>query len=686
MRKLFSIAAAAAILFLAGCEKQPIAEPAVPVEPTDCMIDPWTIRDAYVSLKDAPAGHTTVTATQGVTRTYLQKNGDSRVSVLWTTGDSFEMLTRGSNSGNYHAYFYTYETGPSVEFSADGNIGGVGGTQFHCVYPSIRKFNYTSSTGDYLIGINVPTFQYAIPDGLQEKVNCSYAYTENPSGNLVFRNIISLLRLNLSGEKVASLDSIVFKGTDELAGDLTIVPQNGIPLISSRHFSGDVLSRTITLKGPFQAGKDYYVAIKPGSRPLTVYFYDANGRSRSVTTSTSLDFERGHVTDIGNIPMGEDFYHKENEHGVAVEQYKKATAGSKPVSLAVLSEGFTEDELVDYKMLAHSAIDALFNTEPYKSYKEYFNVWVLSVASNESGASVTNGTGTVTEAHDCFFGSQWGATSYSDMTADTDAINDFVKTYCPDIVDRVHTLAEVPILLLINDERYGGICHVASNSYKYAMVPIAGGGKRLHWAYMSTVPTSDSEPAPGTRKLTDAELAEFGDSYGDWRNIVVHEFGGHCIGRLSDEYWSNSYKSKTSSIPSHSWDIPFGLNISADYSPTPWDDDLLSRRDQLVATNSRYERIGSFQGGDNSIYNRWRNEHASCMMDNRLYFSTWQRDLIVRRILSLADETFNLQSFLAKDVIYDPLRDASSSHAPGLHWPGEPAIECPPLPSPVFSF
>jgi hypothetical protein len=44
------------------------------------------------------------------------------------------------------------------------------------------------------------------------------------------------------------------------------------------------------------------------------------------------------------------------------------------------------------------------------------------------------------------------------------------------------------------------------------------------------------------------------------------------------------------------------------------------------------------------------------MIDNRPYFSTWQRILIVRRILERAGETFDMDAFLAKDVTVDPVR------------------------------
>ncbi len=47
------------------------------------------------------------------------------------------------------------------------------------------------------------------------------------------------------------------------------------------------------------------------------------------------------------------------------------------------------------------------------------------------------------------------------------------------------------------------------------------------------------------------------------------------------------------------------------------------------------------------------------MIDNRPYFNTWSRILIVRRILEKAGETFDLDAFREKDVMFDPVRPAA---------------------------
>ena len=71
-------------------------------------------------------------------------------------------------------------------------------------------------------------------------------------------------------------------------------------------------------------------------------------------------------------------------------------------------------------------------------------------------------------------------------------------------------------------------------------------------------------------------------------------------------------------------------------------------------------------------------------MDNRRYFSTWQRLLIVQRILDIAGETFDINHFISKDDPTDPLRDIVSSATYGSVTEKIPPKIKPMLPAPVM--
>ncbi len=130
--------------------------------------------------------------------------------------------------------------------------------------------------------------------------------------------------------------------------------------------------------------------------------------------------------------------------------------------------------------------------------------------------------------------------------------------------------------------------------------------------------------------------------------------------------------------------MPFGKNLAHDPTAAPWKSDLLDYPlATLVEKDANYGRIGAFQGGGTYMYGRWRSEMISCMIDNRFYFSTWQRMLIVQRIMTLSGSTFDVESFWANDVTTDPVRDTNVSSVMGDM--SLPVQIMPPLPEPVLT-
>ena len=632
------------------------------------------------------------------TRTALSLNeAGTNASVLWTRGDRFQVMVR-TGSNTWRSYNYTTnDTGPVATFSGSAPSGG---GPYFCVYPTSRAHGVVGLDGvsDPVLIASIPSQQTAVAGGIESGLNVSVAYTTDMSAHLSFRNVLSYIRFRLSGAATASVVSVKLDTDRTIAGDATIygTPSGGADARFDINWSSTFETRSseITLTGPFETGQDYFIALTPVSlNGFSLVFEDADGHRIRKHSTLVLPLERSRIYDFGTIEIGDSF--PTEETGEFVSQYMTATSGSKPVDLCVISEGFVKSELDTYKTQAERAIDFLFDTEPYKSYKEYFNVYILGVPSEESGASVTDGNGTVTTSRDTYFKARWGASSYTDMVANETSVYNYVSRHCPDIVAGTHAIDDVSILMLINDSRYGGICHVYSTGSNYSMVPLINGGDRIYWKYPDITPnTDDPIPTPDDpsimndyyRRTTEAERSEMGQSSGDWRNTVVHEFGGHGFGRLKDEYWpSNSLSYVSGSVEGHNWPVPFGLNLAANPASTPWASDLLSRLDELTDRDGRYGRIGAFQGGENTIFGRWRSEKISCMIDNRPYFSAWQRVLIVKRIKQLAGETFTFSDFLSKDVTLDPVRDRSRGAAEGRMKAGdEPVVYSPPFAAPVL--
>ncbi|WP_372753420.1 M64 family metallopeptidase [Mariniflexile sp.] len=68
------------------------------------------------------------------------------------------------------------------------------------------------------------------------------------------------------------------------------------------------------------------------------------------------------------------------------ETIKNSGDNDKRINLVILSEGYRESELAKFKTNAINFTTELFNQSPFKEYANYFNVHIIKVASNQSGA------------------------------------------------------------------------------------------------------------------------------------------------------------------------------------------------------------------------------------------------------------------------------------------------------------
>ena len=672
MRFLFC----AALLAMFGCAKveevtvssTPEAEPSGMVLHEVLPAPPGAPVTVLAGMADGPE-----------TRSRIELDG-SAAKVLWTKGDSFQTIFSNGSGGYYSATFTTQDDG--VTEAAFTTTSSLPGTAFHCYYPK-KPSHWGTYNGEPVFGVTVPVEQTAVAGGIVEGLNVAYAYadqlTKTLDDPLKFYNIPSLLKFRLEGDVVSRVRQVTLSGAETLAGNLVFRLVNGVPEIYPKiSYSDDVHSPKVTLKGNFEAGTDYYIVLFPQKLSgFRMEFSDGEGNSTVKQSVKPVTFERSRIKDFGTIDLGDDFADLD-DGSLDPVLYMAATEGTRPVTIAVIPEGFTKEELPQYELLAKAGISRLFETEPYKTYRDRFNVYILKVASLESGASITDGKGNVTTPVASYFGARWGEASYSDMSADDATVFDFVSEKCPDIVNGVHSINEVPIVMIINDTRSGGMCWTYSNGKGFCMVPYTRSGDGMMWGMPSIQPvTNDPLPASVTasdlgkyaRPTTKDDMNDVGGyNYGDWRNTLVHEFGGHCFGRLGDEYWSDVPSLVTGPVSNHSYTVPHSLNLAASPEDAPWKEEFLDRLDELKAIDPNYGRIGLFQGGEYHVFGRWRSERISCMIDNRLYFSAWQRYLIVKRIFTLSSDPdlFTFDSWLAADVTTDPMRDVSSNGSPGL--------------------
>lgn len=124
-------------------------------------------------------------------------------------------------------------------------------------------------------------------------------------------------------------------------------------------------------------------------------------------------------------------------------------ARSARLNLVMLSEGYTATELSanKFKNDATTISNALLNTEPFKSYRPFFNVYGIAVASAQSGADMGSaGTSRNTYFNAFFYDPPLERLLVIDSTGYSRATT-LLNTFVPerDIV-----------LVIVNDTKYGG--------------------------------------------------------------------------------------------------------------------------------------------------------------------------------------------------------------------------------------
>ena len=150
------------------------------------------------------------------------------------------------------------------------------------------------------------------------------------------------------------------------------------------------------------------------------------------------------------------------------------------INIVILGDGYTRNQLDKFVSDAHNISNAFFNEVPFSNYRNYFNIFLIKVPSNVSGAA-DNPNAMI----DNYFGSTYNYASGIERLlypTKTSKVMDVLANNFPKY-DQV--------VMIVNDTRYGG-----------------GGG----WlSALSTDPSS--------------------------REIFLHEFG-HAFANLADEYWA----------------------------------------------------------------------------------------------------------------------------------------------------
>lgn len=287
---------------------------------------------------------------------------------------------------------------------------------------------------------------------------------------------------------------------------------------------------------------------------------------------------------------------------------QKATKGNNGgINIVLLGDGFNAKDIASGKYLKDikQEVEYFFGIEPYKTYRDYFNVYTAIPLSTESGIGTVN-----TIRYNRFNTTFTGGVG---LKADYDEVFDYALG-APTV--NKSNLNQTLIIMVPNSTDYGGICQMWEDGSAIAFCPQSTYGYPL-----------------------------------DTRGVIQHEAGGHGFGKLGDEYiYHNAFIDACGcSCCGHVLEFNGAKSLG-------WYDNLeLTGKmhsvgwSHLIFDDRYSDIVDIYEGG--YMHNRgvFRSEPNSCMNNDIPYYSTISRESIVKRIKAYAGETYSFEDFVKND-------------------------------------
>ena len=287
---------------------------------------------------------------------------------------------------------------------------------------------------------------------------------------------------------------------------------------------------------------------------------------------------------------------------------QKATKGNNGgINIVLLGDGFSAKDIASGKYLTDikQEVEYFFGIEPYKTYRDYFNIYTAIPLSTESGVGTVN-----TIRYNRFNTTFTGGVG---LKADYDEVFDYALG-APTV--NKSNLNQTLIIMVPNSTDYGGICQMWEDGSAIAFCPKSTYGYPL-----------------------------------DTRGVIQHEAGGHGFGKLGDEYiYHNAFIDfcdctccghvlEFNGAKSLGWYD--NLELTGKMHSVGWS--------HLIFDDRYSDIVDIYEGG--YMHNRgvFRSEPNSCMNNDIPYYSTISRESIVKRIKAYAGETYSFEDFVKND-------------------------------------
>jgi len=304
-----------------------------------------------------------------------------------------------------------------------------------------------------------------------------------------------------------------------------------------------------------------------------------------------------------------------SQNGV-VKTLQTANRG-KGINMVLMGDAFSDRLIADgtYDDIMSQTMDAFFSVEPYKTYRDMFNVYsITAVSLNETYSGIHESALNTYFGEDTFVGGD-DATVF-DLAQSIPNFNSDKSIIC----------------VIMNEKAYAGTCDMY---YSYKL-------------------DKDGHIVLDTQNGNGAAIAYFplGTDNEMFSMLVHHEAGGHAFAKLADEYY---YSGSGTITEQDSSDLAFKHSMNW-YTNVDTQSDVNSIKWGKFIKDSRYssQGIGIYEGAYYYEKGVYRPTEDGIMNTTQGQFNAPSREAIYNRLHKLAygDEwNFDYETFVSYDVI-----------------------------------
>lgn len=343
---------------------------------------------------------------------------------------------------------------------------------------------------------------------------------------------------------------------------------------------------------------------------------NGTGKSEVIVTVSQLNHGRGQRQDsivFRQNVSGYTTYCKVSQYDYQYEEdaclmLQKHSRGGG-IDIVFVGDGWDGKGISNgnYIELVKYQTECFFAIEPYRSMRDYFNVYVTFPLSQETGVNtmytyVNNRFGTLHGA------SSTGTTfEKTCLMTESDELYNYVAKH----VTQVSNIDRCLIVLVPNSAEYAGNTILDEHGRAIAICP----------------PSENAYPR-------------------DTRGTIQHEAGGHGFGKLGDEtitqnaFARDEVKWEIREMQWRGWYQ--NLSVSGKMNEVPWA--------EYIFDPAYSDRVDVFEGGYGYTRGIYRSEANSCMNYGIPYYNTPSRLAIWKRIKQYAGEGWTKEEFRAQDT------------------------------------